>query len=159
MKVIAGGWRMSGIVTLQSGIPFTIGSTGNPMAGGGAVRVDLVGSGYPILDPGRSKGEKIARYFDTSRFANAAPGTWGTLGRNALIGPGYGNVDASLVKTFRLPFKRESAKGELRGDFFNVLNTTHLARPVTGRTSEFFGQILSTNGPPRILQLGLKIAF
>lgn len=159
VKAIVGGWRMSGIVTIQSGIPFTIGSTGSPMAGAGTVRVDLVGAGYPILDPGRSKGEKIARYFDVARFANASPGTWGTLGRNALIGPGYGTVDVSLVKGFKLPFKRESAKAELRGDFFNILNTTHLGNPVTGRTNPNFGKILRTNGAPRILQLGLKIAF
>jgi hypothetical protein len=150
---------MSGIVTLQSGIPFGIGSSNSAMAGGGFALADLVGSGYPVLDPGRSKGEKIARYFDTTRFANASPGTLGTLGRNSLIGPGYGNIDVSLVKGFKLPFKRESAKGEFRSDFFNILNTTHLGRPVTGRTNAYFGQILSTNGAPRILQLSLKIAF
>jgi hypothetical protein len=159
MKAIVGGWRMSGIVTLQSGIPFGIGSSNSAMAGGGFALADLVGSGYPVLDPGRSKGEKIARYFDTTRFANASPGTLGTLGRNSLIGPGYGNIDVSLVKGFKLPFKRESAKGEFRSDFFNILNTTHLGRPVTGRTNAYFGQILSTNGAPRILQLSLKIAF
>jgi len=159
LKAILGGWRLSGIVTIQSGSPFNIGSTGNPMAGGGSVRADLVGSGYPVLDPGRPKGEKIARYFDVTRIANAAPGTWGTLGRNALIGPGYGNVDVSMVKGFGLPILRESAKAELRCDFFNLFNTTHLGNPVTGRTHPNFGEIMWTNGEPRILQLSLKIAF
>ncbi|MEW5980467.1 MAG: carboxypeptidase regulatory-like domain-containing protein [Acidobacteriota bacterium] len=159
MKAIANGWRLSGIVTIQSGSPFTIFSTGNPMAGGGSVRANLVGDGYPILNPGRSKGEKIARYFDVNRFANASPGTWGSLGRNALVGPGYGNVDVSLVKGFKLPFKSEFARGEFRCDVFNLFNTTHLGNPVTGLTSSHFGEILGTNGDPRILQLGLKFAF
>ena len=159
VKGIAGGWRLSGVVTLQSGRPFTINSTGNPMAGAGNVRADLVGSGYPILDPGRSKGEKIARYFDVTRFANAAPGTWGTLGRNTLIGPGYANIDVSMAKSFGLRMIRESAEGELRCDFFNLPNATHLGTPVTGRTNARFGEILTTNGDPRILQLGLKISF
>jgi len=64
-----------------------------------------------------------------------------------------------MVKGFGLPILRESAKAELRCDFFNLFNTTHLGNPVTGRTHPNFGEIMWTNGEPRILQLSLKIAF
>ena len=159
LKTFVGGWRLSGIYTAQSGLPFSVGSVGDPMAGAGGARANLVGSGNPVLDTGRSKGQKVAAYFDVKRFANASPGTWGNLGRNALVGPGYSNIDASLVKTFRLPLLKEGVKGELRCDVFNLFNSTHLSNPDTYQASDTFGQILGTNGEPRILQLGLKLSF
>src|SRR5690606_13390228 len=150
IKVIANDWRATGIVTLQSGRPFTIGATGDPTAGGGRAYADLVGTGNPVLDTGRSKGEKIARYFDTSRFQNPAPNSFGTLGRNALTGPGYANVDLSLVKEAPLSFLGESGRLETRFEAFNLFNATHLGLPVTGLTNPNFGSIVSTAGEQRI---------
>ena len=116
-NAILRNWRLGGITTLQAGRPFNVGASNNPTAGAGSARADLVGEGYPVLDPNRSKGEKLDAYFDKSRFANPAPNTFGTLGRNALIGPGYANVDASLSKEWRLPFIGEQGYGgvPLRG--------------------------------------------
>ena len=73
---ILGNWRLSSIVTAMSGRPFSIGASNNPIAGAGSARADLIGSGYPILDTGRSKGEKLDAYFDKTRFANPAPNTY-----------------------------------------------------------------------------------
>ena len=87
-RTILGDWKLSGILTLQSGRPFTINASGDPMAGLGGIPAELVGTGgYPVLDTSRSKGAKVAEYFDTSRFANPVPGTFGDLGRNILTGP------------------------------------------------------------------------
>jgi hypothetical protein len=69
-NAVLGNWRFSAIPTLQSGRPFSIGSSNNSVAGAGSSRADLVGTGYPVLDPGRPKGEVLAKYFDTTRFAN-----------------------------------------------------------------------------------------
>ena len=52
-NAILGNWRFSGIVTLQSGRPFNIGASNNSIAGAGSARADLIGEGYPVLDPGR----------------------------------------------------------------------------------------------------------
>lgn len=157
--MVLGSWRLSGITTLQSGRPFSIGASNNPIAGAGSARIDLVGTGYPILDPNRPKGEKLAKYFDTTRFANPAPNTYGTLGRNVLFGPGFANVDTSLAKGWRLPFIGESGLVEFRFEAFNLFNATHLTNPVTGLTNSNFGKILGTDGDPRILQMALKIAW
>jgi hypothetical protein len=156
---VLGNWRLGGIITLQTGRPFSVGATNNPMAGAGAARADLVGSGYPVLDPGRSKGERLAAYFDKARFTNPPPNTYGTLGRNALIGPGFANVDVSLAKGWRLPFFGEAGKIEYRFEAFNLLNATHLGIPVTGQTNPNFAKILGTDGNPRILQMALKVAW
>jgi hypothetical protein len=158
-KAILGGWRYSGILTLQSGRPFQVNDSNNPSAGAVGERSDLVGEGYPVLDPGRPKGEKIAAYFDKSRFVNPAPNTYGTLGRNSLFGPGYGNYDMSLTKGWPLRFLGEGGMLEYRFEAFNLLNTTHLSLPNTGLTSSNFGKILGTDGDPRILQMGLKLLW
>jgi hypothetical protein len=158
-KAILGGWRYSGIVTLQSGRPFQVNDSNNPSAGAVGERSDLVGEGYPVLDTGRPKGEKIAAYFDKSRFVNPAPNTYGTLGRNSLVGPGYANYDMSLTKGWPLRFIGEGGMIEYRFEAFNLLNATHLGLPNTGLTSSNYGKILSTDGDPRILQMGLKLLW
>ena len=156
---ILGNWRLSSIITFMSGRPFNIGASNNSIAGAGSARVDLIGSGYPILDTGRSKGDKLDAYFDKTRFANPAPNTYGTLGRNILFGPGFSNIDTSLAKGWRLPFLGEQGKVEYRFEAFNTLNATQLANPTTGLTNPNFGKITSTAGDPRILQMALKVAW
>src|SRR3954470_11643917 len=83
-KAITSNWKLSGILTLQSGRFFTIAATGDPLAGIAGARVDLIGVGNPVLSTDRSKGEMIDKYFDTTRFRTPAPNTLGTLGRNIL---------------------------------------------------------------------------
>ena len=82
---------MNGIVTLQSGAPFTV-STGvdNSYSGIGQDRVDIIGD--PNLPDDRSRGEKIAAWFNTAAFRDNAPGTFGTLGRNTMRGPGSRHI-------------------------------------------------------------------
>jgi hypothetical protein len=150
---------LSGIITLQAGRPFNVGASNNPTAGAGSARADLVGAGYPVLDPGRPKGEVIAAYFDKTRFANPAPNTFGTLGRNILRGPGFANADLSLAKGWRLPFLGEGGRIEYRFEAFNAWNATHLGNPITGITNPNFGKITGTDGNPRILQMALKVAW
>jgi hypothetical protein len=159
VDMVLGNWRLSGITTLQSGRPFQVGASNNPTAGAGSARADLVGSGYPVLDVNRSKGEKLAGYFDRARFANPEPNSFGTLGRNSLIGPGFANVDISLAKGWRLPFIGEKGLIEYRFEAFNLMNATHLGIPNTGITNPNFGRILGTDGDPRILQMALKVAW
>jgi hypothetical protein len=143
----------------MSGRPFSVGASNNPIAGAGSARVDLVGTGYPILDTGRSKGDKLFRYFDTGRFVNPANNTYGTLGRNILFGPGFANIDTSLAKGWRLPFIGEQGIIEYRFEAFNLLNATHLGQPTTGLTNPNFGRITGTSGDPRILQMALKVGW
>lgn len=157
-NAVLGDWRLSGVVTLQSGRTFEIFASNNAVAGAGRARVDLIGSGDPILDTGRSKGERLAAYFDKARFVNPAPNARGTLGRNVLIGPGFANVDVSLGKGWRLPLGDEG-KFEYRFEAFNLFNATHMGNPVTGLTNPNFGRITGTDGDPRILQMALKVVW
>jgi hypothetical protein len=158
-RTVLGNWRLSGILTLETGRPFTIYASGDPLAGINGVPAQFVGSGDPVLDTSRSKGAKVAEYFDVNAFANPAAGTFGNLGRNILTGPGFANLDTSLVKGFRIPAFGERGLGELRFEGFNILNRTNFNLPDTGLTSPTFGQLTSTDGNARIIQLAVKFVF
>ena len=161
---VLGGWQMSGIVTLQSGRPFGIISSGDRAAGAGSggpggssnVYADLTGK--LDLGSGRSRSDQINRYYDTSAVTAAAPGTFGNLGRNVLQGPAYKNADLSMSKSFPVPL-REGMKVTFRTEFFNAFNRPQLSIPdnMVGRAST--GRITSVDADNRILQFGLKVDF
>jgi hypothetical protein len=44
------------------------------------------------------------QWFNSNAFVNPQPGTYGTTGRNAYIGPGYGSVELSAVN--KIPIKQ-----------------------------------------------------
>ena len=118
----------------------------------------MIGAGNPVLHAS-SRGAEVAEYFDITRFAEPAPGTYGTVGRNALRGPGYANMDASLVRGFPLRFLGEAGRFELRLDAFNLFNRPNFGQPDTGLTSSTFGQLTYTIGNARLLQVAAKIVF
>jgi len=164
-SAILGNWQSSAIITLQSGSPFSIYSTDDPVAGAGTATGDVTG---PVqLSTSRSRGAQIAEYFNTANVTQAAPGTYGTLGRNSLTGPGFANVDMAVFRNFLLPFLGEAGRLTFRGEFFNLFNRVNLDNPGDPNLSSpgnmigaaSFGQITATASPARILQFSLKVAF
>jgi hypothetical protein len=160
LSAVLGNWQMSGIVTLQSGRPFSVFSSGDRTAGAanggnGDSFADLTGN---LAVTGGSRGQQIARYFDTSAVGQAAPGTYGTLGRNILRGPNFKNTDMSVSRNFPLHF-REGARVAFRTEFFNLFNRPQLGLPNGTIGNRTFGRITSSTSAPRILQLSLKVEF
>jgi len=92
----------------------------------------------------------------TDAAAIAGQFTYGSLGRNAIRGPGSINTDVSIAKHFYL--LKEKLDAELRGDAFNVFNHANFSNPNTNIESPLFGQVSTTNGP-RILQVALHFKF
>jgi hypothetical protein len=147
-----GGWQVNGILTLQTGLPFTIYTPGNP----GNVRPDLVGSLKTY--PGNPQ-----RYFDTTAFAPVPTNSDGvllrpgTLGRNALVGPGLKSMDLSIFKDFPVT---ERVKTQFRTEFFNLTNTPQYLQPVGDMSSGDFGKIQSTRfSSERQIQFALRVSF
>jgi hypothetical protein len=156
LRYLLGGWQTNGIITLQSGAPLTIfNGADNSFSGIGRDRADVIGD--PELPGNRSRSERIAEWFNKAAFKENAPGTFGTLGRNTLRGPGLATVDFSAFKRFPMPYS-EQHKLEFRAEAFNVFNRVNLNNPNTTRTSSLFGRITSA-GEPRILQFGLRYSF
>jgi hypothetical protein len=149
-----GGWQLNGILTLQTGIPFTVlAGQDRSLSGVGLDHADVLG---PVATyNGESTNSKLARYFDTTAFALPALGTFGTAGRNTVVGPGLENFDGGLSKDFRVT---ENKRFQFRWEVFNSLNHPNFANPNASFASTNFGRILSA-GNPRIMQLALKFYF
>ena len=150
-------WQFAGIVTLQSGRPFTVAllpeidnsNTGRAALGFGANdRPNLVGD-PSVSDPSAN------RWFDTGTFAFPPFGSFGDAGRNILEGPGFQNVNVALLKHVPLG---ESVRLQFRLEAFNVFNHVNFDLPDSFLGSPTFGRILSS-GTQRRVQLGLKLLF
>ncbi len=152
VKSTVAGWEISGIITIESGLPInpqlTGGQSGNALPNA-TNRPDLVGSvTYP---------HTVAQWFSTSSFASPTVGSFGNAGHNSLRGPGRDNWNLSLFKSFLLSEARGS-RLELRLETFNTWNHTQFNQVSNGLGSSNFGQVTSAFDP-RILQLGGKIYF
>jgi hypothetical protein len=142
-------------VTAQSGQPLNIVSGVDTNVDGVSTdRPNLAGNVY--LSGDRSRAATIGQYFNTSAFAALPAGQlYGTLGRNAIYGPGAVTWNVSAFKDIHV---FEGAQLEFRTDFFNIFNQVNLKNPNATLTSANFGRITSA-GAPRILQFGLKLLF
>jgi hypothetical protein len=151
-KALIGGWEVSGIVTIESGLPLNVTISG-PQGGQGLPsannRPDKTGS---LVAPHNKQ-----QWMTNSAFANPAVGAWGNLGYDAIDGPGRDNWNLSLFKSFVFSEARGS-QFELRLETFNTFNHPQISSVPTGFGSSNFGQ---PNGffPGRIVQLGGKISF
>ena len=152
VKSALGGWQVSGIVTLESGLPINI-TTGGGQQGNGLPN----GTNRPELTGKISYPHTVGQWFDTTAFTAPAVGAWGTLGHNALRGPGRDNWNVSLFKNFVFSEARGS-KLEIRVETFNTWNHTQFNGVSTSLTDSRFGQVTS-DFDPRIMQLGAKIYF
>jgi hypothetical protein len=157
---VLGGWTTSGILTKNDGYPFSVyGNVDSALTGTENERADLVGN--PYLPSGRSEGAKLDEWFNAAAFQNAAPGTFGDSPRNFLRGPGFFNLDYSLIKSFPIrygPFK-ETQKIDFRAEFFNLFNHPNFGLPSQSWVfNPLYPQITSA-GSPRILQFALKYIF
>lgn len=197
-KEMLDGWQMGGILSVQSGSPFTVVLAGAPAASAAAFgnpeRPDQVGdpnkAGPVAANPTCQAPTQIRTthdWFNECAFAEPANGPFsdpaagfnsvpefGTEGRNALIGPGYTNLDLGLSKNFRLRPERQQI--QFRGDVFNLLNHPNFDDP----NHEFdltacgpsdsqlcpaanYGALTSANfygnKPPRQIQVSFRYTF
>ena len=150
-----GGWESSGIATIRNGFPFSQSSGADrSFSGIGLDRPDVVGD--PNLPSGRSKDERIARYFNTAAFQLNAVGTFGNTPRNLLRGPGAVTFDLALMKNFAI---REGHRLQVRGEAFNAFNRANFSSPFAQvNNAARFGRIESASDP-RIMQIALKYIF
>ncbi|MGA8594827.1 MAG: TonB-dependent receptor [Bryobacteraceae bacterium] len=160
-NALLSGWTVNSIVTIQSGFPFTPQLSYNPSNNGDSrnpVRpfVNPFFSGPVILG-------KVNQWFNPAAFL-APPnnsGFYGNLGRDALIGPGLGTWDFSLLKDTPI---HERMNLQFRAEFFNLLNRANFNAPnavvftPTG-VSPTAGLITSTSTTSRQIQFGLKLLW
>jgi hypothetical protein len=147
---VIGGWQTSGILTVQSGLPFTVSATDLSNTGGyHSMRANQTCNGN------RPAGQSINHWFDTSCFTQPGVGQFGNARRDNLIGPRTTNLDMSLFKSFALP---ESTSLQFRTDLFDSLNHPLLGIPVANVASPAYGKITDISGN-RIVQFSLKLVY
>ena len=162
-----GGWQLSGIITVQKGNPFSIGSwSSDPGVGMWNTRADTTGN--PI---NMGKGNHwnwvnpTIGYFNPLAFTdpsscNDETPNWcgfGDTGKNAYWGPGIFNVDASIMKNWVLT---PGKTFQFRWDAFNATNHPNFANPSSQVDQpSTFGVISGMNGHPRVFQGALRVTF
>jgi outer membrane receptor protein involved in Fe transport len=156
LRAVTGHWQWSGILTIQSGIPGIIntGSDTNQDLNAGDDRPNVANASLPLGD------------FD--RYAPAAAGTLGNVGRNTYIGPGDWFWDTSVSRVFPIRFKKlEHQALTVRGEFYNALNHGNqnlpgldlAAGPSTTPGDGGFGDLKSTVTGQRQIKIYLKYSF
>jgi hypothetical protein len=150
-RTLVGGWEVSGIVTIESGTPLNIGLTGDQGGNG------IGGTNRPDKTGALSAPHTKQQWITGSAFAAPAVGDWGTLGHNAIDGPGRDNWNLSLFKNFVFSEARGS-QFELRLETFNTFNHPQISGMPTNFGDAHFGQP-NAFFPGRIVQLGGKITF
>jgi Carboxypeptidase regulatory-like domain len=168
VRTVLNGWTVTGIITTNSGQPFTV-TTGTDVNGDGQTNdrpsVAPNSAGPHTYGAQKSRVAAENKWFDTSAYC--VPGTTGCpgLGPLGLLGntrpaqlddPGFRDVDASLFRTFGI---WESVKFQLRGEFTNVFNLTNLGTPTTAMNSSNFGKVTGSGGTNRVIQVGGRILF
>jgi hypothetical protein len=153
------GWELSGILSFYTGSPFTVTTSNVDPAGLGLIG-NSAASARPdlVCDPTAGVSRSYTHWFNTACFQPVPQGEVrpGNAGRGVLRSPGYGNLDAALMKNFTF---HERLRFQLRGEAFNVTNHPNPnGFASTNNTSTLFGQI-NTFRAPRRLQIGAKITF
>jgi hypothetical protein len=155
-KKLVNTWSVSGIVTLQSGVPFSI--YGQDAAFEATVADLATGRTLQSAIKGGDVKDRLDAYFDPTAFVQpSAFGDFGQLGRNIIRGPKQIDTDLSIIKSIPVT---ESQRVEFRAEFFNLFNNVNFANPVNViYPSTDFGAIISTTTGPRVIQFALKYNF
>jgi hypothetical protein len=175
VRGVLGGWELTGIWHLQSGLPFSIGGGTNihcalGCGGGdashaliGGDRADLTGAAFNVKQG--SKAQWINQYLNPAAFQPNAEYTFGNSPRNEFVGPHLNNVDLGIDKNF--PF-HERYRIQFRWEMFNAFNIPAFNTPNTTAGDPNFGRITSSWGaghgfqnstfgyPARVMQAALK---
>jgi len=153
---LVGNWKVNGILTLTSGLPYEVGIAGDiantGMTGccsGYYERLNVVGDVHNFtLSPENG--------LNRAAFAVPAPYTFGNLSRDALRADSFANLDFSILRDF--PFT-ETKRFEFRADMFNLTNHPTWGIPSREFSDPNFGRIFGTRSTERQIQLSLKLYF
>lgn len=150
---VIGGWELSGITNIYSGLPFTPTSATNTLNGSGTQRPDRIGKGtLPASE------RMPTRYFDVTAFRTPGLYRFGNAGRNILFGPGTVQFDSSVMKDFRLS-ESGTRRLQFRSEFFNVFNTPQFNNPNSSIGSTLAGQITAAGSKQTYQRTSRQIQF
>ncbi len=166
---VVGGWQMNGILTMRTGIPYTMSGTSCHGVWSKCMP-DYVygfsGNGNQAPQGGRTPNE----WFNTANYtvaaSNIATGfaTGGNVGLESLTGPPTETMDFSIFKNFHLT---ERFNVQFRGEALNLTNFAVLNTPdaslgdskLYGGNGNFGVITSSVAGSERHIQFSLRLSF
>jgi len=140
VSYLVSGWQVNALGIIHSGIADNI-SLGTNTYGNG----DYTNQ-RPNFVPGAAKyvaSKSWKQYFNPDAWSMPAQFTFGNSPRNGVYGPGFAQVDSSLIKQTPLA---EGRSLEFRAEFFNMFNHPNFGQPDSTYGDSTFGQIYSTFG-------------
>ena len=168
LKTVVGGWQVSGVVTMESGLPQTLTVGGGltsicgPVGTCGNIRPNAIGPiTYPKTVATLSTGLGTMQWLSPAAFApnllagNSKVATWGNLPYDGVWGPGRDNWNIALFKNFKFT---ERLNMELRFESYNTFNHPQMNGLDLGVGDSDFGKVNSAFDP-RVFQLGAKVVF
>src|SRR6185503_3522551 len=172
-SAVLGGFQVSGVVSLMSGLPFYViqNSAPNLLAGGSAQVPNQLNPTIRVsegIGTAAQRGSSAGPWFDNTvlgvnctsncAWAPETGARFGTVGRNNLRGPGFFETDLSLYRTFTFS---ESVKLQFRAEALNATNHANFANPQADSSNAAFGFINNTTGPNQSRQwrFGMRFSF
>lgn len=155
LDAIAGGWQMSAIFKVDSGLPLIF-SAPNNVFNFNQWQFPNVTPGVELVPANRT----IDRWFNTAAFTQPAPFTYGNAPRfiDEIRYSRVNNWDMALAKNFSFT---ERLKLQFRSEMYNALNRVQFGRADTNFGGNNFGRVTGTapgNGP-RTIQMALRLSF
>jgi hypothetical protein len=151
-----GNWQVNGILSLRTGQPYTLDSSGCLVVNGGCGPEIIAGKNANAAPPG---GRTPSEWFDTANFLPAGSQglSEGNVGLQTNTGPPTRTLDFSIFKDFAFT---ERFKLEFRAEATNLANTPQFSVPSNSQTSGNFGAVTSTQaGSERHIQFQLRMRF
>ena len=149
-KKALGGWQISGVTTVESGLPL------NVVTQGDTAGIGITGSERPNISGDAFAGTHGTQFLNPGAFSTPNEGTFGNLGAFALYGPGIFNWDASLQKSF--PSFHDRIQTNFRAEFYNFPNHLSYTGVNTTLGTANFGQVNAATDP-RTLEFVLRVSF
>jgi hypothetical protein len=162
-----GDWQLHGIVTLQTGSPYTVTATNDGLLSAATIYPDCIGNPFAGATTDHNLYTTTGFLINRAAFAQPARGTYGSCRPRMFHGPGIKMADLSLFKDFRFT---ERWRLQFRAEFFNAFNHPNFGAPSNDINSPTFGQVSNTLAPilgadsggpgdPRQIQFALKLYF
>lgn len=161
---VLGGWQASGIITVYTGVPFSVTTSNLDLAGLGLINANPAARPNLLCDPNDNAPHNL-QWVTSQCFQlnppNTGPGSTGlltqpgTTPRGIINGPPTQRVDFTMSKNIRFT---ETVYAQLRAEMFNVFNHTNFRTVSTNITAANFGLVTAVRDP-RTMQFGLKLTF
>jgi hypothetical protein len=163
MNTLIGGWQVGGIFTYRSGLPFNATTGAFPISIGSESAAVLNTSDMSALKQQINDAPNGSIQFFSNQAAAISALSFPQHGassgnRNILRGPGFWNVDTSVLKNFRLPWS-ETQRLQFRWESYNAFNHNAFNLPNPSLATGLFGQITSSASTPREMQFALRFEF